>query len=273
MSIASTPSVEAPSDAWVALERACEHLLSLQDGQGWWKGELESNVTMDAEDMLLREFLGIRGADETARRAPGSAPGSVRTAPGRTSTAPRRPLDDDRGLLGAAPGGRLPGGGAHARGGHVRPLARGGRAARACSRTSGSPCSGCGPGTDPGAAPRDHPAAPWVPLNIYDFGCWARQTIVALSIVRATGRCTSCPSTCGAARPCVPREPWQGPRRAPAAASGCAPGSLLGFYERRPLTPLGGSPSRRRALDRAPARGGRLVGGIQPPWVYSLMAL
>ena len=25
----------------------------------------------------------------------------------------------------------------------------------------------------------------WVPLNVYDFACWARQTIVALSIVKA----------------------------------------------------------------------------------------
>ena len=25
----------------------------------------------------------------------------------------------------------------------------------------------------------------WAPLNIYDFGCWARQTIVALSLVMA----------------------------------------------------------------------------------------
>ena len=26
---------------------------------------------------------------------------------------------------------------------------------------------------------------PWAPLNIYDFGCWARQTIVALTVVMA----------------------------------------------------------------------------------------
>ena len=26
---------------------------------------------------------------------------------------------------------------------------------------------------------------PWVPLNVYDFACWARQTIVALSLVKA----------------------------------------------------------------------------------------
>src|SRR6202011_3686659 len=25
----------------------------------------------------------------------------------------------------------------------------------------------------------------WVPLNVYDFACWARQTIVALSVVKA----------------------------------------------------------------------------------------
>src|SRR6202451_1687002 len=51
------------------LARAVDLLLSLQDPSGWWKGELETNVTMDAEDMLLREFLGIRTADQTAAAA------------------------------------------------------------------------------------------------------------------------------------------------------------------------------------------------------------
>ena len=48
-----------------ALGRARDHLAGLQHGQGWWQGELETNVTMDAEDLMLREFLGIRtaGAD------------------------------------------------------------------------------------------------------------------------------------------------------------------------------------------------------------------
>ena len=47
------------------LRRARDHLLKLQHEQGWWKGELETNVTMDAEDLLLRQFLGIRGEEET----------------------------------------------------------------------------------------------------------------------------------------------------------------------------------------------------------------
>src|SRR5271169_6586230 len=65
----ATSTVEAQNEADVALELACGHLLSLQDDAGWWQGELQTNVTMDAEDMLLREFLGIRRADETERSA------------------------------------------------------------------------------------------------------------------------------------------------------------------------------------------------------------
>ncbi len=67
--ILETRSDRSKIDRQVALERAREHLLALQDEAGWWKGELQTNVTMDAEDMLLREFLGIRRAAETERSA------------------------------------------------------------------------------------------------------------------------------------------------------------------------------------------------------------
>src|ERR1035438_2279873 len=60
---------EARGEAHAALELAREHLLCLQDDAGWWRGELQTNVTMDAEDMLLREFLGIRRGSETERSA------------------------------------------------------------------------------------------------------------------------------------------------------------------------------------------------------------
>src|SRR5712691_5146691 len=65
----ASPTVEAGSELQVALRLACERLLALQDETGWWQGELQTNVTMDAEDMLLREFLGIRRADQTERSA------------------------------------------------------------------------------------------------------------------------------------------------------------------------------------------------------------
>src|SRR5438309_1989561 len=62
-------SVNVRSEARVALERARAHLLARQHEEGWWRGELQTNVTMDAEDLLLREFLCIRRAAETERSA------------------------------------------------------------------------------------------------------------------------------------------------------------------------------------------------------------
>ena len=59
----------APGPAAEALARARDHLLGLQHDQGWWQGELETNVTMDAEDLLLREFLGVRTAEQTQAAA------------------------------------------------------------------------------------------------------------------------------------------------------------------------------------------------------------
>src|SRR5258708_3625613 len=52
------------------LRRATDWLLEQQSAQGWWWGRIRTNVTLDAEDLLLREFLGIRSAtitDATAR--------------------------------------------------------------------------------------------------------------------------------------------------------------------------------------------------------------
>ena len=59
----------APSPVAQALERACARLLSLQAENGHWRAELETNVTMDAEDLMLRQFLGIRGERETRESA------------------------------------------------------------------------------------------------------------------------------------------------------------------------------------------------------------
>src|SRR5919201_2161834 len=55
--------------ARAALERGVAHLRSLQMPEGWWKGELQTNVTIDAEDLLMRELLGVRDAGQTERTA------------------------------------------------------------------------------------------------------------------------------------------------------------------------------------------------------------
>src|SRR5918996_6420053 len=65
MTMTSATSQIDQLTAGAALERAVVHLQSRQHADGWWKGTLDTNVTMDAEDLLLREFLGIRGERET----------------------------------------------------------------------------------------------------------------------------------------------------------------------------------------------------------------
>jgi squalene-hopene/tetraprenyl-beta-curcumene cyclase len=114
----------------------------------------------------------------------------------------------------------------------------------------------------------------WFPLNIYDFACWARQTIVPLTIVAAHRPVRALPF--GLEELCI-----RGGRPARRPASRSAWGRRfetldrwLHRYERRPL-----KRTRRLALRlaaewiirRQEADGS--WGGIQPPWVYSLMAL
>ena len=42
-----------------ALRASVDWLLAAQSPEGWWSGELETNVTMTAEQILLYRFLGI----------------------------------------------------------------------------------------------------------------------------------------------------------------------------------------------------------------------
>ena len=65
MSLATSPGLDA---AQRALARGAEHLRRLQHPDGWWKGELETNVTIDAEDLFVRHFLGIL-APQTAEES------------------------------------------------------------------------------------------------------------------------------------------------------------------------------------------------------------
>ena len=150
----------------------------------------------------------------------------------------------------------------------VHPRARAASSARACSRTCGSRCSGCGRGSACPALPPEIILLPaWVPLNVYDFACWARQTIVALSLVKAHRPVRPLPFDldelrADGARRAEPRA--QRPRGALAARGVwlararprcCAPTSA---GRSAPLRRARARP--RRALDRAPPGGRRLLG-------------
>jgi squalene-hopene/tetraprenyl-beta-curcumene cyclase len=112
----------------------------------------------------------------------------------------------------------------------------------------------------------------WAPLNPYDFACWARQTIVALSVVLAYRPRRPLPFPLDELRGTVPAR-----RRPPVSLSGRVLLRLdrgLHRYERRPhrrLRALALERAERWIVDRQEADGS--WGGIQPPWVYSLIAL
>ena len=145
---ADTPDRDAGRpDVDAAVRAAVDWLRDHQAAEGWWKGELETNVTMDAEDLLLREFLGIRDeqvTDETARwiRSKQRADGTWATFPAARASC-RRP--SRRGSRFGWPATIR-----QRRTWRGRPHWSESRAAssgRGCSPASGWRCSGCGRGT------------------------------------------------------------------------------------------------------------------------------
>jgi squalene-hopene/tetraprenyl-beta-curcumene cyclase len=250
-----------------------EKLRSLQNPGGWWKGELETNVTMDAEDLLLREFLGIREPVATERAATWIR--SRQRADGSWSLFYGGPADLST-TVEAYVALRLAGDPSDAE--HMRLAAEVVRDLGGLERTRvftrvWLALFGAWRWEDlPVLPPELMGLPPWAPLNIYDFACWARQTIVPLTIVFAHRPQRPLPFALTELHGSRPSPP-----PAPASIRGRALTLLdqaLHLYERRPVRSL-------RAL--ALARAERWIvrrqeadgswGGIQPPWVYSLIAL
>src|ERR671931_2661249 len=184
MTMTSATSQIDQLTAGAALERAVAYLRSRQHPDGWWKGALDTNVTMDAEDLLLREFLGVRGERETRmaanwirsqQRDDGSW-GLFHGADGDLSTT-----------VEAYAALRLAGDPPEAE--HMRRACAFVREAGGLERTRTFThiwlaLFGLWPWDDLPALPPEIMLLPArAPLSIYQFGCWARQTVVALSIV------------------------------------------------------------------------------------------
>ncbi len=276
--------------ARLALDRAVSHLTALQQPAGWWQGELETNVTMDAEDLLLREFLGIRTAEETEAAARWIR--SVQRADG--TWANFRGGDGDLSTtVEAYVALRLAGDEPEA--GHMALAAswiaeRGGIAATRVFTRVWLALFGEWPWDKLPVMPPELIYLPrWFPLNVYDWACWARQTIVPLTVVCSLRPVRSLPfgldelDTSPGDR--VPRrhaaqsapDSRRGADRWGAAFRGLD--RALHRYERHaghlgPATAVRTAALRRCAdwiIARQEADG--CWGGIQPPWVYSLMAL
>ncbi len=247
----------------LALDRAVERLLAEQHPEGYWKGELETNATMDAEDLFVRHYLGLLDPGRTARtaatiRAGQRGDGSWATffgGPADLSTTAEayvalRLAGDDAG----APHMRRAASSIRAEGGlrRTRVFTRMWLALLGLESWSEVPA----------LPPEQLLLPPWMPLSIYNFACWARQTLVALQIATTL-------------RPVRPV--GFGLEELDAGGPGGAQpvlDRLVHAYGRRPLRPLrdralGGAVQ--WVLERQEADGS--WGGIQPPSVWSLVAL
>lgn len=262
-----------------ALKRAVQWLRDHQDAEGWWSGELETNVTMTAEHVLLLCFLGsltpASRSDLDAIRD-----GAIRhlleeqrddgswalyyAGPADLSTTIEAYVALK--VLGVSPtsepmqralrGIRIQGGVAKARVFTKIWLAMFGQ----------YPWSGV-----PSMPPELVYLPPAAPFNLYNFACWARGTIAPLLIVlsrrpvRPLGVDLAELFTPGTEAPTT---------RVPGSGVFWWTDMLMKQYEKLPWQP-GRSRARRRVVDwiveRQEADGS--WGGIQPPWVYSLIAL
>ncbi|SHG73884.1 squalene-hopene/tetraprenyl-beta-curcumene cyclase [Jatrophihabitans endophyticus] len=260
------------SDATAALRAARAHLVSRQAPAGWWKGELRTNVTMDAEDLLLRRFLGILRPEELAQsarwiRREQRADGTWATfvgGPGDLSTtieayAALRLAGDEP----AAP---------HMQRAAAFVRAEGGIEASRVFTRIWLALFGEWSWDDLPAMPPEVVLLPsWAPLNVYDWGCWARQTVVPITVVATLRPVRPLPFTLGELHG----------DRAPHPVRGGLVGTgftlldrVLKLYEKAPIQPGRGFAMKQAAewiIARQEDDGG--WGGIQPPWVYSILAL
>ncbi|MFD8547315.1 squalene--hopene cyclase [Streptomyces sp. NPDC059649] len=260
-----------------ATARATDYLLSVQDPAGWWKGDLETNVTMDAEDLLLRQFLGISdpGTTEAAARhlrAEQRTDGTWATfhgGPGELSTT----IEAYVALRLAGDATDAP----HMAAASAWIRAQGGVAASRVFTRIWLALFGWWKWEDLPQLPPELLFFPkWFPLNIYDFGCWARQTIVPLTIVSAKRPVRPAPFALdelhtdprrpNPPRPLAPATSWDGVFQRLDKA--------LRVYHKVALRKLRGAAMRSAArwiIERQENDG--CWGGIQPPAVYSIIAL
>jgi len=270
-----------PEVARETLDRAVGHLLGRQHEDGWWQGELQTNVTMDAEDLLLREFLRIRTPEETDAAARWIR--SQRRADGTWSNFAGGEADLST-TVEAYVALRLAGDAPDA--GHMAETAawirdRGGIPATRVFTRIWLALVGQWSWDDLPVMPPELIYLPaWAPFNVYDWACWARQTIVPLTVVGSLRPSRPLPFELPELYPAGTR-PGPGPARTADGWSAVFErlDKVLHRYEggpakTRPMRAVR-TAAMRRAAEWIIARQERdgSWGGIQPPWVYSLMAL
>ena len=268
-------------DLDLTVERGREFLLALQYEGGYWWAELESNVTMAAEHLLLEYFLGAADADRWSKicryilrrqQDDGSWP-VYHNGPGDVSVTTEAYFALK--LAGHDP--ESP----EMRRAREFILAHGGIGATRIFTKLWLALFGQFDWDALPAMPPEVILFPErFPFTVYEFASWARATIVAILVVWAYKPVMPIPEGRGVAELYLEdehRHRIRFPRdKKPVSWRNffLAADRALRFHERAPWKPL-----RKRALaacekwivDHQEADGS--WGGIQPPWVYSLIAL
>ena len=275
--------IEASRLAYVqeTVGRAQRYVRSQQYPDGYWWGELESNPTMEAEYLMLTHFLDVADTDRwrklanflLSRQRDDGSWGQYYESPGDLSTSVECYFalklagvsSDSPGLVKAKEfilsRGGVP---------RVRVFTKIWLSMFGQWEWKGTP-----------AMPPEIMFLPtWFPFNLYEFSSWARATIVPMLIiltgkpVRPVPESASIDELFPASRDgtdySLPRPDsltgWRG--------FFYVADKLLRLYERLPVKPGRGLATRRAVgwiLSHQEADG--CWGGIQPPWVYSLIAL
>ncbi len=265
-----------------AVRRTQEYFLSTQHADGYWWGELESNPTMEAEYLMLTYFLDsdegerwrLVAEDIRRRQREDGSWAMYYGAPGDLSTSVEcyfalklmgEPADAP--MMQRAREFILSKGGVP----RVRVFTKIWLALFGQWEWAGTP-----------AMPPELMLLPtWAPFNIYRFSSWGRATVVPMLVLLTQHPQKSIPAD-RAIDELYPMPRFQVDYRLPRRSHSWlsleglfwAVDRGLKWYERLPWKPL-----RQRALRRAEEwivdhqEADGSWGGIQPPWVYSLMAL
>ena len=261
--------------------RSQGHLLDIQYPDGYWWGELESNPTMEAEYLLLTHFLGVADPDRwrklanyiRGRQSADGTWGQYYGAPGDLSTTTECYFALK--LAGVSP--QEP----SMRQAREFILSEGGvPQTRVFTKIWLSLLDQYDWKGVPVLPPELMLLPTWFPVNIYEFASWARATIVPILILLNRKPVCAVPDSARI------DELYPSPRDRSSSSLNRPKKNvswealfyvgdrILRQVEKLPWVP-GRSFALKRAekwvLDHQEADGG--WGGIQPPWVYSLMAL
>lgn len=280
-----TQSTERADDQRALLDKSIQmshdYLLGVQYPDGYWWGELESNPTMEAEFILLNYFLGVHDEERNrklvnhilSKQRDDGTWGQYFEAPGDLSTSAEcyfalklAGVSPDEPNMVKAKDFILSKGGVP----KARVFTKIWFSLFGQWEWKGVP-----------VMPAELMFIPdWFPLNLYDFSSWARATIVPMLILMDSKPVREVPN--GAAV-----DELYPLGRSDTDYSIKRPSKLIGWeslfyandiilrqWDRLPWTPTRGQAVRRAekwVVDHQERDGS--WGGIQPPWVYSLMAL